>query len=156
MLPWYVKKIRKKDNDDGCSPFPKQKRKPDLVKKLDKVFSLYIRVRDAMPGGYFRCISCGQIKPFYKADCGHYFSRTNMSVRFDEDNCNAECSSCNRMKSDHLDGYRGNLISKIGQKRFDLLQFKKNQTKHWSDFELEELIKLYKEKARVLKQQKGL
>lgn len=65
-----------------------------LVNKLDKVYSKYIRLRDAMPGGMTRCISCGKIKPFDKMDCGHFFSRTHMSTRFDEDNTHSECSFC--------------------------------------------------------------
>ena len=116
-----------------------------LIVKLDKVFSLYIRLRDSRAFGYrgFKCISCGQIKPFAKADCGHYYSRKNMATRFDEDNCHSECSFCNRFDASHLIGYRENLIKKIGQQRFDLLRVKSNQTKKWSAFELEELIKYY-------------
>ncbi|WP_417894616.1 recombination protein NinG, partial [Bacillus safensis] len=38
--------------------------------------------------------------------------------RFDENNCHAECRHCNRFKADHLEGYRVNLIAKIGQQPF--------------------------------------
>lgn len=137
-MPYYIKK----------KPLPKRKRQPSartLIVKLDKVFSLYIRLRDSKPFGYkaFKCISCGKIKPFSKADCGHYYSRAKMSTRYDEENCNSECSHCNRFSADHLDGYRENLIAKIGQQRFDLLRVRANQTKKWSVFELQELIKYY-------------
>lgn len=125
-----------------------------LVKKLDKEFSLFIRLRDSKAFGFkaFKCISCGQIKPFDKADCGHYYSRVRMSTRFDEDNAHAECSFCNRYRADHLDGYRENLIKKIGQPRFDVLRYRSNQTKKWSAFELESLIKYYKEQNKKLKE----
>ena len=73
----------------------KVKKKPNLIEKLDKVFSLFIRYRDAMPNGYFQCISCGQIKRFEQADCGHYINRQHMNTRFDEMNCNAQCRHCN-------------------------------------------------------------
>ena len=116
------------------------------VKRLDKTFSLYIRLRDskAFHYSYFRCISCGQVKPFEQADCGHYFSRTHMATRFDEDNCHAECSYCNRFKADHMIGYHVNLLKKIGKQRFDLLTLKAHSTCKWSVFELEMLIKHYK------------
>lgn len=133
----------------------KVQRRADYVKKLDKVFSEYIRLRDSM-GGYFRCISCGKIKPYEQADCGHYHSRTHMATRFDEDNCHAECRSCNRFSADHLIGYRKNLVLKIGQGRFDLLAFKASQTKKWSDFELKALIGHYKSLIIQLKKEKGL
>lgn len=40
--------------------------------------------------------------------------------------------------------YRQNLIKKIGEKNVDYLEYKaKSTTKHYSVFELEELIKYY-------------
>ena len=139
-MPYYIKKNQKE------RPAARKKRTPTLstlVKKLDKVFSRYIRLRDAMPGGYCRCISCGQIKPIEKMDCGHFFSRRHMATRFDEDNCNAECSFDNRFNAEHLVGYREHLIEKIGAQRFALLEVKHNQVKKWSTWELEQLIKYY-------------
>lgn len=158
-MPYYIKRTQKKKE----KPLPlfdkagiKVKKKPDLVAKLDKEFSLYIRLRDTMPNGFFKCVSCGQIKPFEQADCGHYWSRRHMSTRYDEDNCHAECRSCNRFKADHLIGYRENLIRKIGQMRFDKLAWKASQTKKWSDFEIQELIKYYKALNAKLRKEKGI
>ena len=84
--------------------------------QLDKVFSLYIRLRDSRPYRYraFRCISCGEPKPFEMMDCGHFVSRNCMALRWNEQNCSGECSACNRFHSDHLIGYRKNLIIKLG------------------------------------------
>lgn len=97
-MPYYIKRKPKKKKEKELPLFEKAgikvKKKPDLVAKLDKEFSRYIRLRDCMPNGYFRCISCGKIKPYEQADCGHYHSRRHMSTRFDEDNCHAECRYC--------------------------------------------------------------
>lgn len=134
----------------------KVKKKPDYKAKLDKEFSLFIRLRDAMPNGYFKCISCGKIKEFSQADNGHYFSRTHLATRFDEDNCHAECRHCNRFKSDHLEGYRENLIRKIGQQRFDLLKWRSGTSKKFTDVEYKQLIKYYKALNVKLKKDKGL
>lgn len=53
-MPYYIKKPKKKKE----KPLPlfdkagiKIKKKPDLVAKLDKVFSRYIRLRDCMQTG---------------------------------------------------------------------------------------------------------
>ena len=155
MLPYWKKNTKKRKADDG-QPKKRTKRKPDLVKKLDRVFSLYIRLRDAMPSGFVRCISCGKIKRFEDVDCGHYFSRTHMATRFDEDNCNAECRSCNRMSADHLIGYRKNLVAKIGLNRIDRLDVLAHSQKHWLDSELEEKIRYYTAEVRRLSQEKGI
>lgn len=127
-----------------------------LVERLDKVFSKYIRLRDAMPSGLFRCISCGKIKPIEEADCGHFHSRTHMSTRFDEDNCHAECRYCNRFSADHLIGYRENLIRKIGEQRYLLLEVKAHETRKWSHFELEQLVKYYRALVGKLQKEKGI
>lgn len=86
--------------------------------KLDRLMSVYIRMRDSREFHYkyFRCISCGQILPIDQADNGHYCGRTHMSLRFDTRNQNAECKRCNRFSSDHLIGYRKrNLVMKLGR-----------------------------------------
>ena len=159
-MPYYIKRTPKKKKEKPSPLFDKAgikvKKKLDLVAKLDKVFSRYIRLRDCMPNGYFRCISCGQIKPYEQADCGHFHSRRHMATRFDEDNAHAECRACNRFSADHLINYEKNLIAKIGQTRYDKLAWKAGATKKWSDFELQELIKYYTILVDKLSKEKGL
>lgn len=156
---YYIKRKAKK-KDKPLPLFDKAgvtvKKKPDLKAKLDKEFSLFIRLRDCMPNGYFRCISCGKIKPFAQADCGHFHSRRHLSTRFDEDNAHAECRACNRFSADHLIAYERNLIAKIGQQRFELLKVKAANTSKMTDFEYKELIKYYSALIEKLKKDKGL
>lgn len=135
--------------------------------KLDKIISLYVRMRDSKEYHYkyFQCISCGRILSVDQADCGHYMSRRNMSTRFDTRNCHAECRRCNRFDASHLVGYRHNLIlrlgtlsyrqkhpdghpvmeevKRLGEQQVDLLEIEAHQTKKWSVFELQELYKYY-------------
>ena len=146
-MPYYIKRKKSEKKSPSLSA---------LVERLDKVFSKYIRLRDAMPSGLFRCISCGKIKPIEQADCGHFHSRTHMSTRFDEDNCHAECRYCNRFSADHLIGYRENLIKKIGEQRFKRLDIKAHETKKWSHFELEQLAKYYRALVQKLQKEKGI
>ena len=150
-LTMYYLKKKKTDK-----PKKRQASQATLVKKLDKVFSQYIRLRDAFPNGTFRCISCGKIKQFEQADAGHYHSRRHMSTRFDEENVSSECRACNRFSADHLIGYRENLIRKIGMQRFQMLEIKAHQTKKWSCFELEQLIKYYSALVKNLSDEKGI
>lgn len=157
-MPYYIKRKLKK----RTSPLPlfdkagvKIKKKPDLKAKLDKEFSLYIRLRDSS-GGYFKCISCGQIKPFEQADCGHYINRQHMSTRFDEMNCNAQCRHCNRFMEGNMQGYRQGLVAKYGEQEVQLLEAKKYQSRKYGDFEYAELIKYYKALNAKLRKEKGI
>lgn len=121
-----------------------------LIAKLDKVFSLYIRLRDSS-NGTFKCISCGKYKSFEQADCGHYVNRQHMSLRYSEMNCNAQCRHCNRFLEGNIQGYRRGLIAKYGEPQVELLEAMQNKTCKISEFELQEMIKYYQMKVNELK-----
>jgi len=118
-----------------------------LIAKLDKVFSLFIRQRDSKDG-VFKCISCGKPKPYRLADNGHYINRANMTTRYDEVNCNAQCSYCNRFREGNAQGYRKGLIKKYGELAVDILEMKKHNTSKISSVELQILIDVYKAKLK--------
>lgn len=153
-MPYYIKKKPRVTAESLARK--KSTTEPDLVKKLDRVFSRYIRLRDTMPSGVFQCISCGRIKRFEEGDCGHFYSRTHMATRWDEDNCHAECRACNRFSADHLLGYRERLVRKIGLVRVDRLAVMAHSVKHWQHFELEAMIEHYSQESRRLSKEKGI
>ena len=129
------------------------KKKVDLKAKLDKVFSEYIRLRDTAghtKDGYFRCISCGQIKPYSQADCGHYIGRQHMATRYNEINCNAQCRACNRFEEGNKAGYRRGLVQKYGEIKILMLEAAQKSTVKISDCEYEAMIKYYKEEIKKL------
>jgi len=121
-----------------------------LVKRLDDIFSKYIRLRDSK-NGYFRCISCGRLLPSDEADCGHYINRKHMSLRFSEKNCNAQCRSCNRFDEGNIQGYRRGLIAKYGEPVVKMIEAQKNEINRISDFELKAMIEFYKKKVKEMK-----
>lgn len=110
-------------------------------------FHQYIRNRDQGEP----CISCGS---YNTSDASHFYSAgQNPIVRFVEDNVHLACRKCNYFLSGNLIPYRQNLIEKIGQERFDRLEFKVNLAKQigykWDRFFLIELIETYKEKNKL-------
>lgn len=67
----------------------KRKRKTSrqvLEKRLDDLVSTIVILRDG------RCVCCGTSDGL---TCGHFVSRGKGRVRFDLQNCNAQCSGCN-------------------------------------------------------------
>lgn len=117
-----------------------------LIKKLDTIFSKYIRLRDSHDG-VFVCCSCGQLKPFEQADAGHFINRRWMALRWDERNVHAQCRSCNRFDEGNAVGYTRFMIKTYGEDTVDLLERMKTSYK-WSDGELDILIKDYKQKVK--------
>jgi hypothetical protein len=134
----------------------KSKSSTGLKAKLDKVFSLYIRLRDCDENGTFRCISCNRILPFEQGDCGHYVNRQHMALRWNELNCNIQCRRCNRFDEGNIQGYRQGLVRKYGEQQVLLLESRKYETKKWTQFELETLIKYYEGEVKRLRKEKRL
>lgn len=128
----------------------RKKSQKTLIRKLDEVFSRYIRLRDADEHGYIRCISCGKIRHFSEMDCGHFINRSHMATRYDEQNCNGQCRACNRFDEGNNIGYTRGLIAKYGPQVIDLLYLKKNTIKKWDIFELEALIAHYQKEIQKL------
>ena len=135
---------------------PKRSERSSLETHLDIVFSLYIRLRDAMDGGRCRCISCGRVFPFEQIQCGHYYTRHNRSVRWDERNCNAQCVACNCNEHGNLEGYKPNLIAKIGQQQLDELNVIAHQSRKWSGEELRQMVRHYTAEVKRLSKEKGV
>lgn len=126
------------------------------TEELDKVFQFYVRLRDSMPGGACRCISCGRVVKFDKIQAGHFRSRKHMSTRWNEFNVNGECFVCNCMDGDHLIDYRRNLIRKIGEQKVQWIESYCHETYKWSDFELLIMIKDYAKKCIHLSDEKNI
>lgn len=124
--------------------------------KLDRIFSEYIRLRDADNNGYIRCISCRKVVFWKDADNGHFINRKHMSLRFSETNCNAQCRACNRFDEGNMTGYNLGMIKKYGQQAVDLLILAKNKVNKISDAEYKILISDYQQKVKEIKQQKNL
>lgn len=98
---------------------------PRLKNKAQILFAEYIRLRDLDGQDYFKCISCGQIKPKDQLNAGHYYSVGQYDgLRYDDDNCHGQCLYCNKYLRGNLIEYTRNLPLKIGQKRFEDLQIR--------------------------------
>lgn len=123
----------------------KKKKKPsrkNLVKKLDTIFSKYIRLRDEY------CVLCGTPE---KANCGHLFSRRHYSTRWDEENCYQQCYPCNFKHNIQPYHYHRWFIEKFGKDKMDELHTKHLQSKKYTNVDLEELYEQIKIKYDKLR-----
>lgn len=115
------------------SPKPKkrlkleQKTAQQLVREADKWFSRYIRMRDSsyVDGKWVGpCITCPKqlvvrdgVKWTTGAQNGHCLSRGFHIIRYNEFNCNLQCSHCNAWldKDEMTERYRKALALKYGE-----------------------------------------
>ncbi len=117
----------------------------ELKKKLDKVFSVFIRRRDR-----FVCFTCRKVGDKKSIQCGHYISRTYTATRWDEVNCHAQCVSCNVFKSGNMAVYALNMTNKYGASVLAALDAKKRHEVKLSTIQLSILISKYESLAERL------
>jgi len=128
----------------------------ELIKKLDKIFSQYIRLRDADDNGYVRCCSSNVAVNWKEADCGHFIPREHMATRWCEYNCHAQSVNANRFLDGDMDRYADFIVDKYGEYTLNKLYGMKRQSRKWGLFELKEMIKVYRDHVKKLKKEKGL
>lgn len=127
------------------------KTKSDYVADVQKVFNLFIRLRDCYVG--YPCVSCG--KPLDYApntvDAGHYRSRGSAPhLRFHEDNCHSQCKQCNQFASGNAVNYRIGLINRIGLERVEAVE-RDNAARKWNKEELITMLGHYRNRVKQMK-----
>ncbi len=123
---------------------------------LWKVFSVYIRLRDADKNGNIRCISSGKICHWKEADAGHFIGRRHMATKYHEQNVNAQGRGANRFNGGEQFAYSKAIDKKYGPGTSDKLLVLSRQLKKYHDFEIKALIGHYKREVERLQKEKGL
>jgi hypothetical protein len=119
-------------------------------KKLWKVFSEYIRLRDTK-GGYGKCFTCPRIVFWKNADCGHGIGRQHLATKYDEKNNHLQCKHCNGFEGGKREVYKEEINKRYGPQTWDLMELKSKQVCKMGSFEVEQLTKYYQEKIKTLK-----
>jgi hypothetical protein len=138
-------------------PYPKTKKKKSTQEDygLWKVFSQYIRMRDAYnfsKGEIAACITCGYQAHWKKLQCGHFISRNHKSVKYNELNNNVQCPACNGPKSGMQYEYGRKIDHLYGKGTAEKLSvFSKQPVKDkLNEVFCKELKKYYQEKIKQL------
>lgn len=125
-----------------------------LIRKLDDIFSEYVRLRDADENGIVTCITCTDTYHWTEVDCGHYVLRGNMSVRWNLQNANGQCRLCNSTHDGRQDEHGAAIDIKYGHGTADKLQKLGLETVHFSEHELESMYQELKKEVKALKEEK--
>lgn len=80
-----------------------------LKKKLDGVFSKFIRQRDKG-----QCYTCPHKDDWKYMQNGHFVPRQYLITRWDEKNCHCQCMACNMFYNGQPQTYAKNLIRDYG------------------------------------------
>tara|TARA_R110000787_G_scaffold222277_1_gene330911 strand:+ start:239 stop:628 length:390 start_codon:yes stop_codon:yes gene_type:complete len=115
-----------------------------LVKKLDTIFSQYIRQKNSIDE-ISTCFTCGKQDHWKKLQNGHFQSRRHYATRWDEINCQVQCAGCNVFKYGEQYVFGSKLDSKFGSGTSRRLHIKAQEIVKLSDNDIEEMIKRYKD-----------
>jgi len=129
--------------------------KPKLIKKLDAIFSKWVRVRDS-ENWLITCVSCRKKIERKKAHNCHFLSRSNYNYRRDPRNTNAGCSGCNTYRPEyHLREYTIWMIDTYGRELVDEMRTNKRLAKITVS-RLQEQIEYYTKELKTLALQKNI
>jgi len=121
--------------------------KSDYLKIAQKVFNTYIRLRDKGKP----CISCDKFLKDNDVNASHYYSvGSSPNLRFNEHNVHSSCIKCNKELHGNIAEYSIRLPIRIGKDNFEQLIQDRNKPALKSIIEVQEIIKIYREKIKQL------
>jgi hypothetical protein len=120
-----------------------------LKKKLWKLTSLYVRLRDADDLGMVKCSTCEMVKHFKQMQAGHFVSKAHgTSVYFALSNIHPQCYRCNMNLGSNGPWYYIYMLERYGQ---DVISELMNRVKTKVVFSREDYEDRIKSVSRLLK-----
>lgn len=133
---------------------PKVSDKQKIIRKLDDLFSEYIRIRNCDEEGNVKCITCGDGHHWTDVDCGHFVKRGNMTTRWHIQNSGEQCRLCNSTHDGKEDDHAEYIDRTYGPGTADQLRRLGKGEAHFSERELQSMYEELKSEVKALKLEK--
>lgn len=117
-----------------------------LVKKLDGIFSFYIRLREKYRTGW--CFVCGK-RPI--EICYHFIPRGRYATRWLPEAACGGCKPCNCGEQFHRLMYRDKHIALLGREAYEALEAKARELPKFSRADLQEMCDGFRRKIEDLR-----
>lgn len=114
-----------------------------LKKKLDSVFSKWVRYSHSPDGVHVTCYTCGVTRPIKKMHNGHHISRAIPPTRYHVNNCRPQCVRCNTYLEGLQHVFAQNLRTEIGEDAYQMMIEESKQKWKWDRCQLEADIAHY-------------
>lgn len=122
----------------------KKPTKSKLIKKLDIVFSQWVRLSNADHKGNCKCVTCEREYFWKDIQAGHFMSRKHYSTRWDENNVKPQCKGCNLFGQ----GKQYEYSIFLGKSLSDQLLSKSRMLMKFTVVDLEEMIEDYQKRIK--------
>lgn len=127
-----------------------------LKKKLDAIFSKYIRLINSDHNGNVVCFTCGKILFWKKIQNGHYVPRNTLATRFSENNCRPQCVGCNLFGNGKFIDFRIGLVKEIGARKVSSMEKEKYKVYKVDTNWYKDKIEHYTKEVKRLLKEKNL
>ena len=128
--------------------------KSQVIKKLDKVFSQYIRLSKSDENWIWTCYTCWKKDHRKHLQNWHFFSRARYNTRWEERNCEIQDYSCNIIRSWNYIVYTRKKLKERWEKLFNEREQFSKQLSKFKITDLREKLEYYKEKVKELEKLK--
>lgn len=92
-----------------------------LKKKLDAVYSKYIRTKFSK-NGICHCYTCNKPLEIKQAQCGHFIPRNILITRWEENNTRPQCVGCNLWGGGKILDFEDHLVNELGKEEVERLK----------------------------------
>lgn len=120
--------------------------KSKLVKKLDIIFSQYVRNKYADNKGMVKCFTCDREYPVKNIQNGHFMSRQHMATRWHLDNCRPQCYGCNVMQQ----GKAYEFSKRLGKRKAEKMYHLSKTIVKFSVDDLQDMIEHYQKELKKM------
>jgi hypothetical protein len=124
------------------------------IRKLDDIFSEYIRLRDCNENGFVKCVTCPEHFHWRDMDCGHFVKRCNSSVRWDLQNSHGQCRLCNSTHDGREDEHALAIDRMYGEGTAERLRRRGAEDEKFMVHELESMYQELRKEVKALKDEK--
>jgi len=122
-----------------------------LTRKLDWIFSEYIRRKYSDENWMITCISCEKVIHWKESHNCHWLPRGKKQYRFDQDNCRPWCAWCNTFNQEkHIRVFTIKQIARLGAETVDIMNDNTKYVYRQGKTELRALIEEFTTKLNNL------
>lgn len=125
-----------------------------LTKKLDDIFSIFIRMAFSDSDGVAECYTCRTRHKWQNLENGHFIGRQYTMLRWNRKNVRPQCHVCNGFNEGNKAEYRRRLVEDVGEQEVLWLEANKKKRRH-SRTELEMMIAHYNNVVTGLRAERG-
>ena len=123
---------------------------PKLTKKLDAVFSRFVRLSGRDRFGVVKCYTCDHRADPKTMQAGHWIPRQHRATRWELWNVKPQCYACNMRYGGRPQEFRERMVEEYGEEEVQEMALRRHDIRQWTREELKDLIEYFTDRVKEL------